>query len=88
VRPSVQKEGNMQRQSIATTLKHLQENLEDAKNSNGKPCRIYLAYKDHLLSSGIYELESLATGAQSDYKENIHVLLIQYRQESQNSFNI
>ena len=76
----------MQTSTLESTLFRLREDLEDVKTRNGQPGCVYLAYKEHTLSAGIYKLESLMA-SRSENQEGVNALLMQYRQEHQNIFH-
>jgi hypothetical protein len=72
---------------IETILYHLSNKLEDAEQTNGRPCRIYNAYKDHVLTSGIFELESLNNSVPPEYRKQIASLLTRYSSVHKDIFN-
>lgn len=77
----------MQTSSIETTLSSLRKDLEDVKARTDQTGCVYLAYKEHTLSAGIYTLEGLPVESWSENQESVNALLKQYRQEYQNIFN-
>ncbi len=77
----------MQKSTLEITLNRLRGNLEDVRTLTGKPCRIYVAYKDHILSSGIHDLESLSHMVPAAQQDTVNDLLVQFRNEQQIIFN-
>jgi hypothetical protein len=77
----------MQTSTLETTLTSLRGDLEDVKTRNSQTGCVYMAYKMHTLSSGIYTLENLRVESRSENQEIVNTLLMQYRQEYQNIFN-
>ena len=70
----------MLNQTIETTLARLKKDLQDVNIRDAQTGFVYLAYKEHTLSSGIYTLQNLATAGRSKYSEGICDLLAEYHQ--------
>lgn len=59
----------------------LKSQLTEIETISGKPCRYYDSYKEHLVYTGIQQLELLLKGSEADSQTELVTLLERYKKQ-------